>query len=1027
MNEVKIVHYEPKYAASLAHMWNKSGQNWGGDSTIRTAESVKEAEERYSNIYTFLAVAGEEVVGYCSFSNYKEDEGASYIPLLNVRPDYLGKKVGKMLVLKCVEMALKCEWPRLDLYTWTGNNKAVPLYKKCGFFWEEEDAYTHLMNFLPYVMDTEAVKEYFKEIDWYQDNKRKIEIKSDGNVEGQFDFYEYNWQKNDLVLNMEFERRGRGLTCIETNDYLIKTRLEKQKLICGSSYKIKYELTNKSGKPLQVSIEGQNDKNIKFNFNYSNDINNTEIVYGQFFVEDIKEKQAKIKTHPCVSSLIKINGKKSLFKIGVNAIQPIKIDIANDNEYKQLNADSICYINIENNFEQNIKLNFELINNDLVEFKNKNIALELEPKQKHHLAIPCIIKSYGFYSEQLQVKIAVNNNLVEHVTNLKTTFRGYYGMFHGETEEAYYLYNGPYVVKFIKESNYTEFYKLGMDEEEVIDTSIPQFGKPYYSEFKNKKPNEVKYVEKSNSECLILKFNSEKLPNIALNYILELFSGGIIKIYYEVENNSDKNVKDLFVCQDSYLLLNNGYLPYEQGIIISECADGVDVGNWDAKKLSENWLFSDFRNTKGIAWHPSLEAIFRGVSTMIESKINNIQAHKSVFTKPIILTIDTFKNWQEFRNYLGYTKKLNSVASQNSLISSINNNNPFIKDQFELLIYENKRQEIKGSIEVESFNNSITIAKTNLCIQNRKAVKSALLNARPEIDIVKLNIELNTQNLKREKAIFFVDSKAIKSKQFTEKGKSIYEVNNGIISLKAAPNFSPGIYSMQYKGSEWLNSSFPEPSIKAWWNCYTGGMFTMLDEFSFASLNKEEKQAQFVRIEDNLGNVWSGIKTSLIVTKHEKYKGITVNEYYLLLNGVPVVANFAVVSQTKGSFKQNLSLQLYSFIEQTTDRTQNWIKRCEGSEDVVFQYGEREFEIVAKDITIHGSKTVDYTLTRLLNDGKHVSFYTKNTYYAYDVVDISLASNSPVIIIPQFGIFSKESLSKEMLKDLKQVRFKLTN
>ncbi len=130
MNEIKIVKYEHAYAEALADMWNKSGENWGGEEVIRTAEDVKTENESMGNICAFLALDGEEIVGYCSFSEYKHDEGASYIPLLNVRPDCIGKKIGKRLVLECVNRAMGEKWPRLDLYTWQGNDKAVPLYKK---------------------------------------------------------------------------------------------------------------------------------------------------------------------------------------------------------------------------------------------------------------------------------------------------------------------------------------------------------------------------------------------------------------------------------------------------------------------------------------------------------------------------------------------------------------------------------------------------------------------------------------------------------------------------------------------------------------------------------------------------------------------------------------------------------------------------------------------------------------------------------------------------------------------------------
>lgn len=162
-NDIIIEEYVPeRHAASIAEMWNASSQSWGGDNSYQTEESVLREHEINPMLKLFLAVTGGEVIGYCSFSHYKEDTGALYIALLNVRPDYHGRKVGKRLVRRAIEETITLGWPRLDLYTWPGNVKAVPTYKKSGFFWEKRDDTTHLMNFIPSVLQTGAVSAFLR-------------------------------------------------------------------------------------------------------------------------------------------------------------------------------------------------------------------------------------------------------------------------------------------------------------------------------------------------------------------------------------------------------------------------------------------------------------------------------------------------------------------------------------------------------------------------------------------------------------------------------------------------------------------------------------------------------------------------------------------------------------------------------------------------------------------------------------------------------------------------------------------------
>ncbi len=162
MKNIKIVEYEHKYAAATAVMWQNSGKGWNGETFLTTAQDVITDEENSIYLNAWLALDGDLVVGYCNLYEYQEDTGALYIGLLNVRDDYQGKKIGKTLVLKAVERTIELGWDRLDLYTWSGNTLAVPLYKKTGFFWEDRDDTTHLINLIPSALKNELVKDHFK-------------------------------------------------------------------------------------------------------------------------------------------------------------------------------------------------------------------------------------------------------------------------------------------------------------------------------------------------------------------------------------------------------------------------------------------------------------------------------------------------------------------------------------------------------------------------------------------------------------------------------------------------------------------------------------------------------------------------------------------------------------------------------------------------------------------------------------------------------------------------------------------------
>lgn len=82
MEDIRIVEYEPALGKAVADMWNRSSQGWNGSVMNRTDETVLREHENASHLNVFLAIKGDEVLGYCSFDKYFMDEEALFINLL---------------------------------------------------------------------------------------------------------------------------------------------------------------------------------------------------------------------------------------------------------------------------------------------------------------------------------------------------------------------------------------------------------------------------------------------------------------------------------------------------------------------------------------------------------------------------------------------------------------------------------------------------------------------------------------------------------------------------------------------------------------------------------------------------------------------------------------------------------------------------------------------------------------------------------------------------------------------------------
>lgn len=439
---IKIVQYHEGWASKVAKMWNLSRDGWGGDTRVMTEEQVKKKEANSDNIELYLAVDGDEVVGYCGLSEYKEDTGSLYIPLLNVRSDYHGKKIGKMLLLRALNKTIELGWPRLDLYTWAGNTKAVPLYKKCGFFWEDRDDTTHLMNFIPQVLNTELLRPVLDELDWYDSSERVIEVKPDGTKDNGFTFYEYSWRNENKFARVQFERTGRGISLIETDAYLLQISLKDHEVIEQEEQYYQIKLVNKTGKPVNLKASGTGHDRVQYTLNVDMMVEK-EAVISEVMMVKPGEEPSIWRTHPYLSVNVSIDGQECELKLGVFPVQPAKIEASFTGNLCYLNKETSIELVVKNNLKEEADFKISFPNSVLVTLPIQHFSVHIPAGTRKNIAVPLVVRKNGFYKPNLLIKAKKQDGIelnFEH--GISTAFKGLGTKFGGESKDYWHLYNG---------------------------------------------------------------------------------------------------------------------------------------------------------------------------------------------------------------------------------------------------------------------------------------------------------------------------------------------------------------------------------------------------------------------------------------------------------------------------------------------------------------------------------------------------------------------------------------------------------
>ncbi|MFW9841999.1 MAG: GNAT family N-acetyltransferase [Candidatus Thorarchaeota archaeon] len=266
--EIELRDYEESLAADIATMWNTWDELWPGGFTQGvpyTADRVHKQFGKSDALAILIAIDNEskKPVGSCTLFKHWRDSEAAYIGTLGVSPEALGKKVGKRLLLESINRASQKGYTRVDLNTWAGNMKAVPLYKKIGMMWNPELGGVHMEDYIPGILKHPLSNPFFKPLkeshEWYNVHVRKPEQAPDEYEIDGLAIYPYEFQNGKNSLSVVIDRYGRGISSIDrtidSSRIKFRSRVDSHQVLCGLPYTYTLEVVNESDDDLEFSAQ----------------------------------------------------------------------------------------------------------------------------------------------------------------------------------------------------------------------------------------------------------------------------------------------------------------------------------------------------------------------------------------------------------------------------------------------------------------------------------------------------------------------------------------------------------------------------------------------------------------------------------------------------------------------------------------------------------------------------------------------------------------------------------------------------
>ncbi|MEM2142310.1 MAG: GNAT family N-acetyltransferase [Candidatus Thorarchaeota archaeon] len=263
--DIEIVEYRDDLAEALAHMYNTWDTLWPTGYTRGvpyTAERVRKELGTMNAISILIAIDRQSgrPVGSCTLHAHMRDTDAAYIGVLGVSPEALNKRVGKRLLLRAIEVALERGYGRVDLNTWAGNLRAVPLYKRVGMMWNPEGMGVTMEDYVPAILAHPLCRGFFSGTspdEWYSLLRREIKQAPDDLTVDGMRVYEYRFERGDDTLTVRVDRHCKAISSVESvvsgKRLRVSTRLAHHDVQIGLKSRHILEIVNGTDQQLKVA------------------------------------------------------------------------------------------------------------------------------------------------------------------------------------------------------------------------------------------------------------------------------------------------------------------------------------------------------------------------------------------------------------------------------------------------------------------------------------------------------------------------------------------------------------------------------------------------------------------------------------------------------------------------------------------------------------------------------------------------------------------------------------------------------
>ena len=900
-------------AERMARFMNESGQGWpDGGWDPRTPEEI-EREFRESRVMgAFVAEVGDRVVAFCNVAARPGERNRAYIPFLNAHPDFHGKGFGKAVLLSSVERVYDEGIARVDLHTWPGNLKAVPLYKKSGFMWAPDHPWGVLMqNFTPGARRHPVAQAYFRKHDWYRTMKRDLRLVADEHCRGKVKVYPYEWEAGGDRLRMVYDRQSWGLLEIENNDFLVASYLEDEKLVAGLPHTIRWRVVNHGSRPLEVALVASGDEGITLDHKQIMQVEGRAEAAAEFEIDpEIAEKDKEPRAQIVRSDII-VNGMPIRLEAGFEVKQAVHFGTDKVSGFLRPGRAQSLVVQCSSELDRPARARVRIRGAAGAGVKPASATVELPARGSTELPIEVTAAETGVAHLRAEAEVTLKGRKLKPKAGDLYLHAGAPGQVLGRVEhDTVYLESAGLSASISRRGGWLRVDDKARNLWQVAGMPAPQIGPPFAWEDFFESRCEARIEHEPGRVVAILSTPSAYHPGLWLERRIALSNLPLVEVRDTLINGSPARV-EVRLRSPVQLRGDRVAMMTAKGIVRDTGRGG---GRWPGEHRlgdkgsdwPEGWIANEDPEgiTAGLLWERADRVEGNGGWNMIEQALPAVKPGQSAQAGPLFIFAGdgdffTVRRW--WQRLFGpmvvreQRRPKTRVAFEFGLRPD-----PLVlhgrEARAKLAADSLGQLKLQGKLSL-SAPEGLRVRPRSMDFRNVSAKRGAAgqvaVSRSASLPEGAYPVECTgrlDRAIYRERnwVIALGDASAkVTVARAGERGE-LFQIGNGVLALTVAPGFQGSAISLERAGAQLLRSAYPEARSLAWENPWFGGIQPGLGSVG-RELFKERFTAREVERRGRQGILWRGLRLTCS-PKEDRGRNDRLALDYLLAPGSDILA-----------------------------------------------------------------------------------------------------------------------------------------